>query len=79
MAVISKEVQRADWLVSQFRPRQAPLRLLTQLAMPAVLVEIGDASSTEFKEKAGKNQFQNLVAATVSIAVEKFHSLQERP
>jgi N-acetylmuramoyl-L-alanine amidase len=46
--------------------------------MPAVLVEIGDASSAEFKEMASKNQFQNLVAATVSIAVEKFHSLQAR-
>lgn len=64
---------------SSFHSRQAPLRLLTQLAMPAVLVEIGDASSAEFQEKASKNQFQNLVAATVSIAVEKFHSLQKRP
>ncbi len=63
---------------SSFRSRQAPLRLLTQLAMPAVLVEIGDASSSEFKEMAGKNQFQNLVAATVSIAVEKFHSQQTK-
>ncbi len=63
---------------SSFRSRQAPLRLLTQLAMPAVLIEIGDASSAEFKEMASKNQFQNLVAATVSIAVEKFHSQQTR-
>ena len=63
---------------SSFRSRQAPLRLLTQLAMPAVLVVIGDASSSEFKEMAGKNQFQNLVAATVSIAVEKFHSQQTK-
>ena len=64
---------------SSLRSRQAPLRLLTQLAMPAVLVEIGDASSAEFKEKASRNSFQNLVAATISIAVEKFHSLQKRP
>ena len=63
---------------SSFHSRQAPLRLLTQLAMPAVLVEIGDASSAEFKEMASKNQFQNLVAATVSIAVEKFQSQQAK-
>jgi N-acetylmuramoyl-L-alanine amidase len=64
---------------SSFHSRRAPLRLLTQLAMPAVLIEVGDASTAEFQDKAGKNQFQNLVAATVSIAVEKFHSLQKRP
>ena len=64
---------------NSLRSRQAPLRLLTPLAMPAVLVEIGDASSVEFIEKAGRNAFQNLVAATISIAVEKFRSLQERP
>jgi N-acetylmuramoyl-L-alanine amidase len=79
-ALVQQEMNRSlNGGDSSFRPRQAPLRLLTQLSMPAVLVEIGDASSAEFKEKAGKNQFQNLVAATVSIAVEKFHSLQERP
>jgi len=61
------------------RYRQAPLRLLTQLAMPAVLVEIGDASSPEFKEQANDNSFQNLVTATISIAVEKFRSLQGKP
>jgi N-acetylmuramoyl-L-alanine amidase len=79
-ALVQQEMNRSlNGGDSSFRPRQAPLRLLTQLIMPAVLVEIGDASSAEFKEKASKNQFQNLVAATVSIAVEKFHSLLERP
>jgi N-acetylmuramoyl-L-alanine amidase len=61
------------------RYRQVSLRLLAHLAMPAVLVEIGDASSPEFKEQANDNSFQNLVAATISIAIEKFHSVQRKP
>ncbi|MFN8006053.1 MAG: N-acetylmuramoyl-L-alanine amidase [Terriglobia bacterium] len=64
---------------SSIRPRQAPLRLLMPLAMPAVMIEIGDASSTDFKEKVSRNAFQNLVAATISVAVEKFHAQQASP
>jgi N-acetylmuramoyl-L-alanine amidase len=59
--------------------RRSPLRLLSALAMPAVLVEIGNARVPEFQAKLESDQFQNLVAATLAAAVEKFRPLYERP
>jgi N-acetylmuramoyl-L-alanine amidase len=58
--------------------RTAPLRLLSSLAMPAVLLEIGNARQREFREKVTEAQFQNLVTATVVTGVEKFRSIHER-
>lgn len=58
--------------------RSAPLKLLASLSMPAVLLEIGNVRHSEFREKVSDAQFQNLVAATVLAAVEKFRALHER-
>jgi N-acetylmuramoyl-L-alanine amidase len=59
--------------------RRSPLKLLSALAMPAVLVEIGNARVPDFQAKVQSDAFQNLVAATVAAAVEKFRPLYERP
>ncbi len=59
--------------------RRSPIKLLSALAMPAVLVEIGNAQVTDFQAKVASDQFQNLVAATLATAVEKFRPLYERP
>ena len=59
--------------------RRSPIKLLSALAMPAVLIEIGNARVPDFQAKVGSEAFQNLVAATVAAAVEKFRPLNERP
>ncbi|HEU0007615.1 MAG TPA: N-acetylmuramoyl-L-alanine amidase, partial [Terriglobia bacterium] len=59
--------------------RRGPIKLLSALAMPAVLVEIGNAHVPDFQAKVDSDQFQNLVAATLATAVEKFRPLYERP
>jgi N-acetylmuramoyl-L-alanine amidase len=59
--------------------RRVPIKLLSALAMPAVLVEIGNARVPDFQAKVESESFQNLVAATVAAAVEKFRPLHERP
>ena len=59
--------------------RRSPIKLLSALAMPAVLVEIGNARVPDFQAKVESEAFQNLVAATVAAAVEKFRPLYERP
>ena len=59
--------------------RHAPLKLLSSLAMPAVLLEIGNASQPQFKDTINDPQFQNSVAATILAALEKFRPLHERP
>ncbi len=59
--------------------RQAPLKLLSTLAMPAVLLEIGNVNQPEYRKSVVDDRFQNLVAATVLVAVEKFRAIQERP
>ena len=59
--------------------RRSPIKLLSALAMPAVLIEIGNARVPDFQAKVGSEGFQNLVAATVAAAVEKFRPLHERP
>jgi N-acetylmuramoyl-L-alanine amidase len=47
--------------------------------MPAVLVEIGNARVVDFQAKVESESFQNLVAATLAGAVEKFRPIHERP
>jgi N-acetylmuramoyl-L-alanine amidase len=59
--------------------RRSPIKLLSALAMPAVLVEIGNSRVPDFQAKVESEPFQNLVAATVAGAVEKFRPLHERP
>lgn len=59
--------------------REAPLKLLSSLAMPAILLEVGNASHRDFRERANDPQFQNLVAATVVAGVQKFRAIHERP
>lgn len=58
--------------------RAAPLKLLASLAMPAVLVEVGNARDSGFQNQAASPEFQNLVAATLATAVEKFRAVHER-
>jgi N-acetylmuramoyl-L-alanine amidase len=59
--------------------RDAPLKLLSSVAMPAVLVEIGNASQPEWKEMISDSHFQDSLAATVLAALEKFRPSYERP
>jgi len=59
--------------------RDAPLKLLSSLAMPAVLVEIGNASQPEWKELISDPHFQDSLVTTVLTALEKFRPLYERP
>ena len=59
--------------------RRTPLKLLSALAMPAVLVEIGNVQFPDFRAKVESEPFQNLVAATLAAAVERFRPLHERP
>jgi N-acetylmuramoyl-L-alanine amidase len=59
--------------------REAPLRLLSCLAMPAVLVEIGNASEPEWKEKISDSRFQDSLVGTLLTALEKFRSSYPRP
>jgi N-acetylmuramoyl-L-alanine amidase len=59
--------------------RRSPVKLLYALSMPAVLVEIGNASTPDFQASVESEQFQNLVAATLATAVEKFRPVYERP
>lgn len=59
--------------------RDAPLKLLSSLAMPAVLVEIGNASQPEWKEMIADSHFQDSVVAVVVTALEKFRPVYEKP
>jgi N-acetylmuramoyl-L-alanine amidase len=59
--------------------RNAPLRLLSSLAMPAVLVEIGNASQPEWKEMISDSHFQDSLAAMILAALEKYRLSYERP
>jgi len=59
--------------------RHSRVKLLSALAMPAVLVEIGNMHVPAFQAKVESDQFQNLVAGTLAAAVEKFRPLYERP
>ena len=59
--------------------RDAPLKLLSSLAMPAVLVEIGNASQPEWREMISDSHFQDSLAVMVLTALEKFRPSYERP
>jgi N-acetylmuramoyl-L-alanine amidase len=59
--------------------RDAPLKLLSSLAMPAVLVEMGNASQPEWKEMIGDSRFQDSLVATVVAALERFRPIYEGP
>jgi N-acetylmuramoyl-L-alanine amidase len=54
--------------------RRAPLKLLSSLAMPAVLVEIGNAREPAFQQAISDDQFQATVALGVFAAIEKYYS-----
>src|SRR5262245_9107151 len=59
--------------------RDAPLKLLSSVAMPAVLVEIGNASQPEWKERIGDSRLQDSIVASILAALERFRPLHERP
>ena len=53
--------------------RRAPLKLLSSLAMPAVLVEIGNIREPAFQHAIIDDQFQTAVASGVVAAIEKYY------
>ncbi len=59
------------------RFRHAPLRLLSSLAMPAVLLELGNVKQAEFREAVLAEPFQNSVAIAVLAALQQFRPIDE--
>ena len=57
--------------------RHAPLRLLSSLAMPAVLLELGNVNQPDFREKVLTDQFQHNVSVAVLSALEQFRKTDE--
>lgn len=57
--------------------RHAPLRLLSPLAMPAVLLELGNVEQVEFREVVLTEPFQNSVAIAVLSALKQFRPIDE--
>lgn len=57
--------------------RHAPLRLLSPLAMPAVLLELGNVKRDEFREAVLTEPFQNGVAVAVLAALQQFRPIDE--
>ncbi len=57
--------------------RHAPLRLLSPLAMPAVLLELGNVKQEEFRETVLTEPFQNGVAVAVLAALQQFRPIDE--
>ena len=57
--------------------RHAPLRLLSSLAMPAVLLELGNVKQDEFRETVLTEPFQNGVAIAVLSALQQFRPIDE--
>ncbi len=57
--------------------RHAPLRLLSPLAMPAVLLELGNVKQDEFRETVLTEPFQNGVALAVLAALQQFRPIDE--
>lgn len=57
--------------------RHAPLRLLSPLAMPAVLLELGNVKQDEFRETVQTEPFQNGVALAVLAALQQFRPIDE--
>ena len=53
--------------------RHAPLKLLSSLAMPAVLVEIGNAREPAFQQAITDDQFQTTIASGILAAIEKYY------
>ena len=57
--------------------RHAPLRLLSPLAMPAVLLELGNVKQDAFRETVSTEAFQNGVAVAVLAALQQFRPIDE--
>ncbi len=57
--------------------RHAPLRLLSPLAMPAVLLELGNVKRDGFREAVLTEPFQNGVAVAVLAALQQFRPIDE--
>ncbi len=53
--------------------RRAPLKLLSSLAMPAVLLEIGNTREPAFQQAITDDQFQTTVALGILAAIEKYY------
>ena len=57
--------------------RHAPLRLLSSLAMPAVLLELGNVKQAESREAVLAEPFQSSVAMAVLAALQQFRPIDE--
>lgn len=57
--------------------RHAPLRLLSPLAMPAVLLELGNVKQDKFRETVLTEPYQNGVALAVLAALQQFRPIDE--
>ena len=57
--------------------RHAPLRLLSSLGMPAVLLELGNVNHPDFRERVLTDQFQKNVTVAVLSALEQFRKTDE--
>lgn len=68
---LNRTVNGGDWNLTY---RRAPLKVLSSLAMPAVLVEIGNAREPGFQEKISDSQFQNAITSSLFAAIEKYYS-----
>lgn len=53
--------------------RRAPLKLLSSLAMPAVLVELGNVREPAFQHAISDDQFQTKAASGIFAAIEKYY------
>jgi N-acetylmuramoyl-L-alanine amidase len=59
--------------------RHAPLRVLSALAMPAVLVELGNARFPEFKQIVNLSAYQESVVLAIWAALDKYRNQVEKP
>jgi N-acetylmuramoyl-L-alanine amidase len=59
--------------------RHAPLRVLSALSMPAVLVELGNAQFPEFKEIVNLPAYQESVVLAIWTALDKYRHQVEKP
>jgi N-acetylmuramoyl-L-alanine amidase len=67
----------ALWKQDQAAPRLAPMKPLTNVTMPAILVELGNLGAESDVKLLLKPQFQNEIAGAIANAVERFKPIYE--
>jgi hypothetical protein len=69
----------AEWRPDVWLPSQSDQAALGSGHAGSAWSRLGNARVPDFQAKVESEAFQNLVAATVAAAVEKFRPLYERP